>query len=246
VRGIRSRAVGWLLAVVLVLLLAGLAVLGLGVPGPWAAAAVVAAVLWMLVMPLGEPPRRAEPPLWPVPVLLVLVAAALLVDRSAPTGWLANAIAASALPAAPTQLLAGLAVVLVLTRTANLVVRAALGFARAGGDGDVAAEDGRRWVLRLAGRPVGSVEPARTAAPNGLQLLGGRVIGPLERLLFVALFLLGAHPVIVALLAAKGIVRFPEISADRGRGSKAEEFLIGSLTSWSLAVGGILFMAVSV
>ena len=61
------------------------------------------------------------------------------------------------------------------------------------------------------------------------------MIGPLERLLIVALALVGAEAVIVGLLAAKGIVRFPEISADGRRGSKAEEFLIGSLVSWTIA-----------
>ena len=50
------------------------------------------------------------------------------------------------------------------------------------------------------------------------------------------------HSVIAAVLAAKGIVRFPEISADRARGTKAEEFLIGSLVSWATAGGGVLLV----
>ena len=69
-------------------------------------------------------------------------------------------------------------------------------------------------------------------------LRGGRYIGPMERLLMVVLGLAQAYPVIAALMAAKGIVRFPEISADRGAGSRAEEFLIGSLASWGLAAAG--------
>lgn len=47
--------------------------------------------------------------------------------------------------------------------------------------------------------------------------------------------MIGAYTVVAALMAAKGIVRFPEISADAGKGSRAEEFLVGSLTSWALA-----------
>ena len=43
---------------------------------------------------------------------------------------------------------------------------------------------------------------------------------------------------LVFLGAALGLVRFPEISADRGAGSRAEEFLIGSLASWGLAAAG--------
>lgn len=58
------------------------------------------------------------------------------------------------------------------------------------------------------------------------------------------LALVGAPVLIAALIAAKGIVRYPEISADRGAGSKAEEFLIGSLTSWALAgIGVVLVVA---
>lgn len=79
--------------------------------------------------------------------------------------------------------------------------------------------------------------------PDHPVLRGGRVIGPLERLLIVVLGLAGALPVIAALLAAKGIVRFPEISRDSGLGAKAEEFLIGSMTSWSLACAATLFLA---
>ncbi len=72
----------------------------------------------------------------------------------------------------------------------------------------------------------------RPHRPGGLR--GGRVIGPLERLLIIALCLTGAYGALAALVAAKGVVRFPEISRDH-EGVKAEEFLIGSLASWSLA-----------
>ena len=97
-----------------------------------------------------------------------------------------------------------------------------------------------RAVLQLAGRRTGESEaaPAAEAEPP---LRGGRYIGPMERVLMVLLGLAHAWQVIAALMAAKGIVRFPEISADRGDGSRAEEFLVGSLASWGLAaVGGLL------
>ena len=94
-----------------------------------------------------------------------------------------------------------------------------------------------RAVLALAGRSAdGGDEETGDPAADGLR--GGRYIGPMERLLMVVLGLAQAYPVIAALMAAKGIVRFPEISADRGAGSRAEEFLIGSLTSWGLAAAG--------
>jgi hypothetical protein len=68
-------------------------------------------------------------------------------------------------------------------------------------------------------------------------LKGGRLIGPLERILVFALTLTGAFTLLAAVLAAKGIVRFPEISRDTDAGTRAEYFLIGSLVSWVTALG---------
>ena len=65
-------------------------------------------------------------------------------------------------------------------------------------------------------------------------LRGGRWIGPLERLLIIVLAGAGAEVAIAAVVAAKGVIRFPEISQD-STGEKAEEFLIGSVSSWILA-----------
>jgi hypothetical protein len=44
------------------------------------------------------------------------------------------------------------------------------------------------------------------------------------------------YPLIAAILAAKGIVRFPEINRDSAAGNRAEYFLIGSLVSWVIAL----------
>lgn len=99
-----------------------------------------------------------------------------------------------------------------------------------------------RTVLLLSGRETGDDGPSG-AVPNS-SLKGGRVIGPLERIFIMVLTVVGAYHVVAALMAAKGIVRFPEISADAKRdpqetaaGTKAEEFLVGSLASWGLAGG---------
>ncbi|WP_431220851.1 hypothetical protein [Leifsonia xyli] len=133
--------------------------------------------------------------------------------------------------------MAAVAAALILTRSANVVCRAAFGRTRST-DAPVASPPSRRaWRVAVGSRTIGSVvedvgAPTGAAAPA---LRGGRVIGPLERILIVALALVGAQAVIVGLLAAKGIVRFPEISADGRSGSKAEEFLIGSLVSWTIA-----------
>ena len=65
---------------------------------------------------------------------------------------------------------------------------------------------------------------------------GGRLLGPLERWLVFA-FAVGGHlGALGALVAAKGILRFPEISRDRPDGSRAEYVLVGSFVSWTLAL----------
>ena len=81
----------------------------------------------------------------------------------------------------------------------------------------------------------GRARPDGDAQPGEASLRGGRWIGPLERLLLLLLASMGVHAAIAAVIAAKGVIRFPEISRDE-RGDKAEEFLIGSLASWTLAV----------
>src|SRR5690606_17201149 len=98
------------------------------------------------------------------------------------------------------------------------------------------------WRVRIGSRAVADVERVAASGRRAPQLVGGRVIGPIERLLLVGLGLAGAAAVIAALVAAKGVVRFPEISADRGTGSNAETFLVGSLTSWAIAAAGALFI----
>lgn len=77
-------------------------------------------------------------------------------------------------------------------------------------------------------------------APNALK--GGRLIGPLERVLVFALTVTGAFTLLAAVLAAKGIVRFPEISRDSDLGTRAEYFLIGSLVSWVTALGAAFLL----
>lgn len=89
-------------------------------------------------------------------------------------------------------------------------------------------------VVRIALRSeMGAQTDDETSPPT---LKGGRLIGPLERVLLFVLTLAGAYTLIAAVLAAKGIVRFPEISRDGDGGSRAEYFLIGSLVSWVTAL----------
>ncbi|MDN5704000.1 MAG: hypothetical protein L0G71_01400 [Yaniella sp.] len=132
-----------------------------------------------------------------------------------------------ALKTSPPDGLMWIALALFLTQTGNQVTRA---------------------VLLLSGRDAEG-HGASGAVPSS-RLKGGRVIGPLERIFIMVLTVVGAYHVVAALMAAKGIVRFPEISADAKRdpaestaGTKAEEFLVGSLASWGLAGGAGLLAA---
>jgi hypothetical protein len=102
-----------------------------------------------------------------------------------------------------------------------------------------------RVILRAAALDI--------SRPEG-QLRGGRVIGPMERLLIFA-FAFGGELTGAALIAsAKGLLRFPEVkqafeqeARETGSGSTdahalSEYFLVGSLASWMLALIPSLFL----
>lgn len=239
----RRRPIGWTLVALLWVAMAALGAVVLG-SAPWEIALViVASAGWVALMPITDwgAPRR----FWPVPVLAILVAAISLVSHEAgPVGepLVSEPLAAGLVRGGITldAIMAVFAVAVFLCTSANVVVRAAL--RRADDDLEVIAAR-RSWQLRIRGRAIGEIaEPERQNAAVST-LKGGRLIGPIERLLIVVLALTGAFVLIAALVAAKGVVRFPEISDDRGIGSKAEEFLIGSLASWSIAAFAALYLA---
>lgn len=232
VRGIAQPVTGLAVAAA-VLLTVGIGYAGpLGIAPAALAAAVAVAALWMLAMRIDD---TVAPPLWPTAVLVLALAIGATL-----TPWGADPVRVlpDAAPVDPGVALALVAAAAALTTTANLITRAMLQIAR-GAHPSPGAHPESRWVARWGRRRAIVIEREEgdlAGAPRPASTLqGGRIIGPLERLLIVALGLTGAQGLIAALLAAKGIVRFPEISADRRLGSKAEEFLIGSLTSWSLA-----------
>ena len=78
------------------------------------------------------------------------------------------------------------------------------------------------------------------------RLRGGRVIGPLERVLIFGLGLAGQATAAALVIGAKGLLRYPELNNLRGEQGAAgmsrpidvvtEYLLIGSLTSWLLAL----------
>ena len=83
------------------------------------------------------------------------------------------------------------------------------------------------WLVRLVLKIVRAELPAET---NG----AGRWIGILERLIIFVLVVAGQAGAAGIVVAAKSILRYPEISAKPQR-IAPEYVLIGSLASWLLA-----------
>lgn len=238
---------------VVILLWAGatvVAVLGLGVDVRSALTMVALAALWVATtVPVrsgGEASRRgrALPWLrrsgsWPAALLAVAVAV-LLLWAPAPDAsgfvvdWHRDAGPAFVRAVPLAAVVAGIGSALFLVDSANVVVAQALppGLSPDERPGAETAEPTRR--KRSARRRTDTTPDAAAAADGTVTLKGGRLIGPIERLLLAGFALAGAFPVVAALIAAKGIVRFPEIRRET-TGYQAEYFLIGSLVSWAMA-----------
>ena len=146
---------------------------------------------------------------------LLLLAVALCVVASQPLGSRAAKMSAV------------VGVVVLLTVPANRVVADILAVARH-------STQGNGEVVAAGCEP--SQESGKQDEVEGT-MRGGRWIGSLERILILLLASVEAPAAIAAIVAAKGVIRFPEISQDKA-GQKAEEFLIGSFASWILAVLG--------
>ncbi len=117
------------------------------------------------------------------------------------------------LTAGEVPLLLGLAIF--LTASANGIVRA---------------------VLTVAGNEFGASDTMK----------GGRFIGPIERYLILGLALSGQPTAAALIVSAKSILRFPELTraegVQPGADSITEYFLLGSLTSWFLALAPVLLL----
>ncbi|TIC86418.1 hypothetical protein [Nocardioides sp. GY 10127] len=88
------------------------------------------------------------------------------------------------------------------------------------------------------------------ATSNEKRLRGGRVLGPMERLFVLGLGGVGELTAAAVVVAAKGLLRFPELQraqleprrlapAPDGPSDVTEYFLIGSFASWLLALAGV-------
>ena len=189
--------------------------------------AIVAVVLlWGEAVTRGFRTRRAWLPLL---VLALGLALAILVSGAAPEagGLLGRWLDGVGLPLlaglTPDRALLLLGVVLLQMSTGNVVVRLVLAATH-------------------------TVNPAREGTPSdpATRLKGGRLLGPMERLLILALALAGQVTAATVVVAAKGLLRFPELQARREQERihrLTEYFLVGSFASWLVALGGVLLLA---
>lgn len=203
--------------------------------------AVAIAAAWVWVFPSGRDPRLS---FWPAVALgLFAIAAVMAAPARAAAGIFGDRAALGPIGDVPFDLLVlGAGVGVVMLETGNEIVRAALSSERLPIDEVPVGEMAVPEASDSSGEPV----PAASGAPATFR--GGRLIGPLERVLVLMLTLALAYSLLAAMLAAKGIVRFPEISRDRASGARAEYFLVGSLVSWVVALSGafLLWWAASV
>ncbi|WP_332666808.1 hypothetical protein [Aeromicrobium sp.] len=178
---------------------------GTGVDWWWAPIGIAAVIAWAASTPVD----RAYP--WPL-VGLGLVVAAILAGSAelpAPDGWLTDwydSLELEALRGISFERFAlAVGCLVFLVESANIIVR-----------------------MVLAGTDAGVMASEQT-------LKGGRVLGPIERIFIFAMALSGQFAALTAVVAAKGILRFPEISRDVA-GRKAEYVLVGSFVSWAVAL----------
>jgi hypothetical protein len=101
-------------------------------------------------------------------------------------------------------------------------------------------------LVRLVLSSVGAVKPEGQPQASD-RLKGGRLLGPMERTLILGLGLAGQLAAATAVVAAKSIIRFPEINAQKARENGnigiddvTEYFLVGSFASWIIALGGLV------
>lgn len=77
-------------------------------------------------------------------------------------------------------------------------------------------------------------------------LQGGRIIGPLERVLLFGFAAVGEPAAAAVVVAAKGFLRYPEITSKADEsGALAEYVLVGSLSSWVFGLAPVLLFLVA-
>jgi hypothetical protein len=184
------------------------------------------AFAWELVVALGFRERRAVVPL---AILTAGVAVAVLLSGQAAvaSGPFADWIEQSRAPVlsglTPDRALLLLGAVLLQLSTGNVLVRLVLS-------------------------ATGTMRPDTTGGLQGpaRTLKGGRLLGPLERLFILGLGLAGNLTAAAVVVAAKGLLRWPELSSPQEQDKVhrlTEYFLVGSFVSWLVALAGLVLLS---
>lgn len=103
-------------------------------------------------------------------------------------------------------------------------------------------------IVRLVLTVTGTTSPAQhdTVDDPEQQLKGGRLLGPMERVLIVGLGLAGQLTAASIVVAAKGLLRWPELSSKTEQKwvhRLTEYFLVGSFLSWLTALTSLVLLA---
>ncbi len=103
-------------------------------------------------------------------------------------------------------------------------------------------------LVRLVLEATGTLNPAHhgTATDPETRLKGGRLLGPMERIFILVLGLYGHLTAAAIVVAAKGLLRFPELqsrSEQERIHQLTEYFLVGSFASWLIALGSLVLVA---
>jgi hypothetical protein len=103
-------------------------------------------------------------------------------------------------------------------------------------------------LVRLVLAATGTVNPAKVGGIDDpqTQLKGGRLLGPMERVFILGLGLAGQLTAASIVIAAKGLLRFPELQSkpDQERIHRLTEyFLVGSFVSWLVPLGSLVLLA---
>ncbi len=102
-------------------------------------------------------------------------------------------------------------------------------------------------IVRLVLGATGTVNPARHGHADDpeLRLKGGRLLGPMERTFILGLGLAGHLTAASIVIAAKGLLRFPELRSEAEQTrihQLTEYFLVGSFVSWLVALSSLVVL----
>lgn len=101
-------------------------------------------------------------------------------------------------------------------------------------------------IVRLVLKATGTLNPMRDGSMPPTPMKGGRLLGPLERVFILTLALAGQITAASIVVAAKGLLRFPELSSRTEQHhvhQMTEYFLVGSFVSWLVALSSLVVLA---